>query len=52
MMGKDPYLENDELRKVSVLKRIFDTYAGETITDEQLQRILDPVIAMIQEGRL
>lgn len=35
----------------SVLKTIFDKYAEDTVTDEQVKRILTPIIRMIFEGR-
>ena len=34
----------------SILKKIFDKYANDTITDEQISRILEPVFIMIYEG--
>ena len=43
--------EGNKGMKVSVLKLIFDAYEGETITDEQVQRIVDPVIRMIRAGQ-
>ena len=36
---------------IPILKQIFVSYAGESITDEQIQRILEPVIREILEGR-
>ena len=36
---------------VSVLKQIFDWHEAETITDEMTQRVLEPVLKMIQEGK-
>jgi len=35
----------------TVLKQVFDMYADESISDEQVQRIMAPVIQMIREGR-
>jgi len=39
-----------ERQKSPVLKQVFDWYADESITDEQIQRILVQVIQMIDEG--
>lgn len=36
--------------KMPVLKQVFDKYAKESITDEQIQRMLAPVIRKIQDG--
>ena len=47
-MRKD---EIAEASKNSVLKEVFDKYSEDTITDEQLCRILEPVLIMIREGR-
>ena len=33
------------------LKRIFDIYNQETITEEQVQRVLGPILKMIEEGK-
>ena len=43
--------ESDNLYRSSMLKDIFDQYAQENITDEQIMRILEPVIQMIRDGR-
>ena len=40
----------DEPAGPPVLKQIFDKYAEETHTDEQVQRVLAPVLKMIAEG--
>ena len=37
-------------RKPSVMKQIFDKYIDETITDEQIIRVLEPVIRLIRKG--
>ena len=34
-----------------VLKSIFDKYAEEIITDEQIERLLKPILQMIKDGR-
>jgi len=34
-----------------MLKKVFDRYEEETITEEQVRRVLEPVIKMVQEGR-
>ena len=35
----------------AALRRIFDYHAEETITDDQAQRVLEPVLKMIKEGK-
>ena len=35
----------------SVLRYVFDWYAENTITNEQVERVLEPVIKMILEGK-
>ena len=37
--------------KIPILKQVFDRYAEESITDEQIQRILDPIIQKIRDGQ-
>jgi len=44
-------IENDAGRKPAALRDIFDWYIGETITDEQVYRVLKPVLEMIKEGK-
>ena len=41
----------DKKTNANLFKMIFDRYAEETITEEQIQRILAPVIVMIFQGR-
>lgn len=41
----------DKTDKKSVLKEIFDIFAEDTITDEQINRILAPVLKLIREGK-
>ena len=36
--------------KTSVLKQIFDKYIEDTITEEQINRVLEPVLKLIREG--
>ena len=57
-LEKEPDMDNvntsDALRYppgTSKLTEIFDSYARECITDEQIQRVLEPVIREILEGR-
>ena len=33
-----------------LLGELLDSYAEETITDEQVQRVLEPVLEMIRDG--
>ena len=51
MKNENMHFEPEEPPKVPVLKEIFDRYAEETITDEQLQRVLAPVLKMIQDQK-
>ena len=37
--------------EVPVLKFVFDWYIDTNITDEQAERVLQPVLLMIKEGR-
>gem|GEM_PF-5629041 len=39
------------LGEAPVLKLVFDKYLEDSITEEQVQRILEPVLKMILEGR-
>jgi hypothetical protein len=34
----------------SVLKQVFDMHIEETFTDEQVRRVLEPVLRLIREG--
>ena len=50
--------ENSNLKKVQddrsdlpILSEVMYKYAEDSITDEQVQRMLDPVIQMINEGK-
>lgn len=40
-----------EVSRGSVLKEIFEKHSEDTITYDQLYRILEPVLQMISEGR-
>ena len=40
-----------EYSSSTLLKDILDKYADEIITDDQLARILDPILKLIKEGR-
>ena len=33
------------------LKQVFEKYAEESITEEQVRRVLEPILRMIYEGR-
>ena len=50
-MNAIKYIGLNTALKVPVLKEIFDRYAEDTITEEQVQRVLAPVLRMIREGR-
>ena len=51
-MGK---VGSDNIKSISsncsIIKEIFDKYATDTITDDQVNRVLEPVLNMIREGR-
>ena len=47
----DSVVKPEKPSNAPVLKKIFDRYAKETITDEQIRRIMAPVLRMIQEGK-
>jgi len=36
--------------KTPVLKQVFDKYVEDTITEEQINRVLEPVVRLIREG--
>ena len=51
-MANISQFNSQEVRsQTSVLKDIFDWYVENTITNEQIQRVLEPVLRMICEGR-
>ena len=39
-----------EVKGTSVLKQVFDGYIEDTVTDEQVQRVLEPVLRLIRDG--
>jgi hypothetical protein len=43
--------EADNLAEMSAMKQILDWHMEETITEEQVQRVLAPVLEMIRQGR-
>ena len=43
-------LGNYEPVRESVMRMVFDSYIEDTITDEQVQRVLGPVFRLIKEG--
>ena len=47
-----PFVRPLEPPKSPTLKLIFDTYAEETITDEQVQRVLQPILLKIRSGEI
>ena len=51
MIDLNEYMKKAEPVKDSVLKKILDKAVEDTILDEQVQRILEPIIRMIYEGR-
>ena len=42
--------ESNEKSTKNSLKRLFDLYADETISDEKIHSILEPILRMINEG--
>ena len=42
---------SDEASKKIVLKEIFEWYETEIIIDEQIQRVLEPILQMIRDGK-
>jgi len=50
-MAKIIRFMNDEPQKTPVLSQVLVSYSEESITEEQVQRVLKPVVAMIYEGR-
>jgi len=51
MVGKKLYVVQRKEETTSTLKQIVDLYAEETVSDEHIERILEPVVAMIQAGK-
>ena len=47
----DTFSSTNKLLKTSALKEIFDRYSEDSITEEQVQRVLEPVLKMIYEGK-
>ena len=45
------YINKNRIRKTPVLTEMMVSYADETITDEQIDRILAPVFMMIRAGK-
>jgi len=41
----------EENPKHCALKELFDRYTDDTIPDEQVNRVLEPILEMIREGR-
>ena len=39
-----------EPARASVMKQVFDGYIEDTITDEQVWRVLEPVFRLIRQG--
>jgi len=54
MTKTDPCYKLEQASNVPaapVLKQVFDWYVRESISDEQVHRILEPILQMIREGR-
>jgi hypothetical protein len=43
-------MRSNQSGKKSVLKQVFDRYVEDTISDEQMNRVLEPVLRLIREG--
>lgn len=43
-------MENITPAKTSVLKQVFDGYIEDSVTDDQVRRVLEPVIKLIRDG--
>ena len=43
-------MSNNRTSSKSVIKQIFEGYIEDTISDEQIRRILEPVLKLINEG--
>ena len=48
---RDTYHAHTKDTDATVLKDIFGWYAEYSITEEQIERVLDPVIKMIHDGK-
>ena len=42
---------NNKMSEKTTLKQIFETYAEESVDDEQVRRVLEPIKKMVNEGR-
>ena len=42
---------SDDASKKNALRDIFDWYETEIITDERIQRVLEPILQMIRDGK-
>ena len=45
------YIKKEREPNNTALKEIFDHYIEDTITSEQIRRVLEPVLKMIREGK-
>jgi len=39
-----------ERKNISALKQVFDKYIEDTVTDEQVEKVLKPVLRLIRSG--
>jgi len=51
MTNASSYYKADVGHIEPALKQLFDRYAEESITEEQVRHVLEPVLRMISEGR-
>jgi len=49
-MQGEKTVSNTTPAKTSVMKQVFDGYIEDTITDEQVYRVLEPVFRLIRQG--
>ena len=43
-------MENNASAGISILKQVFDSYIEDSVTEEQVQRVLEPVFRLILQG--
>jgi len=52
MTNNTVYAESNNMQgKTTLLGQIFERYAEDTITEERVRRLLEPILKMIYEGK-
>ena len=51
MASNDIHLKAGSVENTTTIKRILDSYAEESISMEQMGRVLEPVLKLIREGK-